>query len=97
MKSKNGRRNSRGDLVLRVSVSDAGAAEIEVNSGKWKDPDVWATLLSDIVDTIAESYSTEPERRRFLTELEKAFTRARREADPGLDSSTQAADGRAQP
>lgn len=78
---KSGSRDSSGDLVLRVSVSDAGAAEIEVNSGKWKDPDVWGTLLSDIADTIAEAYSTESERRRFLAELEKAFTREHREAD----------------
>ncbi|MCC5805373.1 MAG: DUF5076 domain-containing protein [Opitutales bacterium] len=81
MKKKSSRRNARADLVIRVNVSAAGAAEIEVNSEKWKDPDVWGTLLSDIAGTIAECYSTEAERARFTAAMEKAFTRERRAAD----------------
>ena len=46
MKKNVSRKDS--DVVLRVRVSDAGAAEIEVNPEKWNDPDVWGTLLADV-------------------------------------------------
>ncbi len=80
MKKKISQKNSDGDVVLRVSVSDLGAAEIEVNPKKWNDPDVWGTLLADVAATISCCYSTKEESKRFVEILEKSFVRDFREA-----------------
>jgi hypothetical protein len=75
MNKKTNRIISIRDLVLRVTVSDDGAAEIEVNPEKWKDPDVWGTLLADVANTIAGAYAKELEREKFLGTLETSFSR----------------------
>ena len=75
MKKKIPRRKPNQDLVIRVKVSPEGAAEIKVNKDKWDDPDVWGTLLSDIAVTIAETYTTEDTRKKFITVLEQSFSR----------------------
>jgi hypothetical protein len=80
MKKKIPRRRPNQDLVIRVKVTPEGAAEIEVNQDKWDDPDVWGTLLSDIAVTIAQTYSSEETRKKFITTLEQSFSRDIRDA-----------------
>ena len=81
MKKKGSRREADGELVLRVRVSDAGEAEIEVNREKWNDPDVWGTLLADAAITIAEGYSTKDNRMEFIRIMEKSFSRDLQDAN----------------
>jgi len=80
MRKKIPRKRPNQDLVIRVKVSPEGAAEIEINQEKWDDPDVWGTLLADVAATIAEGYSAENDREKFIFVLEQSFSRDIRNA-----------------
>lgn len=81
MKKKISRKRPNEDWVIRVKVSDEGAADIEVNQEKWDDPDIWGTLLADVAVTIAHGYANESQRDDFIKVLEKSFSRDLRDAD----------------
>jgi len=80
MKKKIPRKRPNQDLVIRVKVTPEGTGEIEVNQDKWDDPDVWGTLLAEVASTIAETYSSENNRKKFIADLEQSFSRDVRDA-----------------